>query len=493
MSESPPLPRRLDPRARAEPRRRNRLGTVLRVVAAGLSVVLLLGSGWVWYLRGTAEQNLTRTDALPSDGNSNGAGVDGGATNLLLVGSDSRAGATEEELEDKLNTRDSGTMNTDTMLVVHIPGDGSRASVISFPRDSYVEIPGYGEHKLNAAYSLGYNSLAADAGPADRDAAGAQQLVRTISSLSGLEIDNYVQVDLLGFYNLTEVVGAVEVNLCAAVQDSFSGVDLPAGVQEISGADALAFVRQRQGLPGGDLDRIVRQQAFIGGVIRNLLGAGVLLNPLKQRDLVEAASRSLTVDADLDLLDLAQQLQNLAAGDVEFLTVPVANPNGRIDGSSVVLLADPEQVRAFFVALDADAAPADEGAAADPADNSVADPGDVTVEVYNGTGTGGLAAGARDTLVELGYGVGTVGDADRDDYAISEIRYGPAAAAQARSVAAVVPGARLVEQDDLGDRVQLVLGSDFTGIGQETTAPQADPPSGHQDTPRTAADTSCIN
>lgn len=457
------------------------------MIAAGLSVILLLGSGWVWYLRGTAEQNLTRTDALPADGNSSADGIDGGATNILLVGIDSREGATAEELEDKLNTRDSGTMNTDTMLVVHIPADGSRASVVSFPRDSYVDIPGYGDHKLNAAYSLGYGSLGDSATTAERDAAGAQQLVRTISALSGVEIDNYVQVDLLGFYDLTEVIGPVQVNLCAAVRDPYSGVDLPAGPQTISGANALAFVRQRQGLPNGDLDRIVRQQTFIGGVVRNLLSAGVLLNPLKQRDLVEAASQSLTVDAGLDLLDLAQQMQGVAAGDVDFATVPVANPDDRVDGASVVRLEDPAAIVAFFTALDADAEPAV------PPDTSTVDPSEVTAEIYNGTGTGGLAAGAGDALTELGYGVGTVGDADRGDYAASEIRYGPDAAAAARTLALVVPGVRMVAEDDLGDRVQLVLGSDFTGIGQATTAPQSDPPSGNEERPRTAADTSCIN
>lgn len=457
---------------------------MLRALAATLSVLLLVGSGWVWYLRGTAEQNLTRTDALPAAGNTDGPGADGGATNILLVGSDSRAGATDEELAEKLRTGDSGTMNTDTMLVVHLPSDGSSASVVSFPRDSYVEIPGFGEHKLNAAYSLGFNSLAAEASQADRDATGAQLLVQTISSLSGLQIDNYVQVDLLGFYNLTEVVGGVEVNLCAPAQDSFSGIDLPAGVQTISGADALAFVRQRNGLPNGDLDRIVRQQAFIGGVVRNLLSAGVLLNPLKQRDLVEAAANSLTVDANLDLLDLAQQLQNLAAGDVEFSTVPIANPDGNIDGASVVLLEDRDVITDFFANLSEEPV---------PPDTSTVDPADVRVDVFNGSGTAGLGGDTEVALRELGYDVGSVGNADRADYTTTEIRYASGLAAQARTLALVVPGARLVELDDLDEQVQLVIGSDFAGIGQRTVPPAQDPPSGEQEQPRTAADTACIN
>ncbi len=456
---------------------------MLRVIAATLSVLLLVGSGWVWYLRGTAEQNLTRTDALPSSGNSDAAG-DGGATNILLVGSDSRAGATDQELAEKLRTGDPGTMNTDTMLVVHLPSDGGSASVVSFPRDSYVEVPGFGENKLNAAYSLGYNSLDGEAGPAERDGAGAQLLVQTISSLAGVRIDNYVQVDLIGFYNLTEVIGGVEVNLCGPARDPDSGIDLPAGVQTISGADALAFVRQRNGLPNGDLDRIVRQQAFIGGVVRTLLSAGVLLNPLKQRDLVEAAANSLTVDVNLDLLDLAQQLQNLAAGDVEFSTVPIANPDGNINGSSVVVLEDRDVILDFFASLSEEP---------EPPDTATVEPATVTVDVFNGSGIGGVGSDTQIALQELGYGVGSVGNADRSDYTTTEIRYAPGLDAAARTLALVVPGARLVELSSLDGQVQLVIGSDFTGIGPDTPPPAADPPSGEQDQPRTAADTACIN
>lgn len=458
---------------------------MLRALAATLSVLLLVGSGWVWYLRGTAEQNLTRTDALPASGNTNAPGVDGGATDILLVGSDSRAGATDQELAEKLRTGDPGSMNTDTLLLVHVPADGSGASVVSLPRDSYVEVPGFGEGKLNAAYALGFNSVGSDAGQREREAAGAQLLVQTISTLTGVQIDHYVEVDLLGFYNLTEVIGGVEVNLCAPARDPDSGIDLPAGVQTISGADALSFVRQRNGLPRGDLDRIVRQQAFIGGVVRSLLSAGVLLNPLKQRDLVEAASQSLTVDANLDLLDLAQQVQSLAAGDVEFSTVPIADADASIDGTSVVLLEDRDVIVDFFAGLSDEPEP--------PADTATVDPADVTVDIFNGSGIGGLGGETQVALQELGYGVGSVGNADRSDYTTTEIRYGPNQAAEARTLALVVPGAQLVELDDLVDKVQLVIGSEFAGIGRPTPPPAADPPSGEQQQPRTAADTACIN
>lgn len=487
MDDARQLPPRLDPR-RGQ-RRRSRVASAAKIIAATLSIALLVGSGWVWYLRGTAEAALTRTDALPSDGNNDGSGIDGGDTNILLVGSDSRAGASPQQLEEDLRTGDSGTMNTDTMMVVHLPADGGGATVVSFPRDSWVDIPGFGEAKLNSAYATGYNTAAAGASTSERDAAGAQLLVRTISGLAGVEIDHYLQVDMLGFFNLTEVIGPVQVNLCNAVSEPDSGINLPAGVQEISGANALAFVRQRKDLPGGDLDRIIRQQAFLGGVVRNLLSAGVLLNPLRQRDLVEAASSSLTVDADLDLVDLARRMQSLVAGQVRFQTVPIVDPAGVIGGSSVVLLEDPAAIASFFTGLDGEAE------TADPADTSTVDPGSFTVEVYNGAGVGGLAADAAAELGSRGYDIGELGNADRSDYVTSEIRFGPDLDAEARTVALAVPAARLVPTDGLDGRVQLVLGSEFS-LGGPDADPQQQAGTGGS-TPaedqRTAADTSCIN
>lgn len=489
-----PLPPGLDPRGRPSRRRpaptgpdrdrrssAGRLGRVVRGLAATLSVLLLVGTGWIWFLRETAEQNLSRTEAIPAAGNSGG----NGATNILLVGSDSRAGATDEEIREKLRTGRAPGMNTDTLLLVHIPADGGRASVVSLPRDSYVQIPEIGMGKLNAAYANGFLAADPDASDAEKASQGAQRLVQTVSGLSGLRIDHYVEVSMIGFYDLTQVIGGVEVNLCNAVQDPDSGIDLPAGVQTISGADALAFVRQRQGLPNGDLDRIVRQQAFIAGVIRKLISQDVLLNPFTQKELVTDASRSLTVDAELDLLDLAQQLQNLAAGNVDFSTVPIADPNARVDGVSVVQLEDDSVVREFFAGL---SAPPTE-----PADTSTLPAGEVSVAIYNGSGVGGIGGQTRDELEQLGFVVNSVGNADRSDYTVTEIRFHPDRAAAARTLAAAILGSVLVENDALGADVELVLGSDFTGVGAPAAEPERPAEPADAEPPRTAADTACIN
>ncbi|WP_236824564.1 MULTISPECIES: LCP family protein [unclassified Blastococcus] len=493
-----PLPPRLDPRAGGRPRPRTgssaaglreqggrrRLVTGSRVVAGLLSVLLLAGSGWGWYLGQVADATVNRTDAIPTEGNDG----DGEAMNLLLVGNDSRSNLTEEQLAELQAGTDSG-INTDTIILVHVPADGSRASFVSFPRDSWVEIPGYGEDKLNAAYAYGYTDADARS-EAAREAAGAQLLVRTISRLTGLQIDHYAEVDLLGFFELSSVVGGVEVNLCDAVDDrEWSGAYFPAGPQTISGADALKFVRQRHGLPGGDFDRIVRQQVFIAGVLRKMLSQDVLLDLGKQRELVQAAAESLTVDEDLDLLRLAEQMQSVTTGSIEFQTVPNLGID-REGAASIVRLEDEATLERFFAELSSEP---EEAPAEEAVPPEAADPADVPVAVFNGSGTSGLAADAQAELEEGGFPVVSTGNADSSGYEQTEIRHAAGDEALAAALAAVVPGAvvRLVD-DAAPGTVQLVLGADFNGIGQAVTAqPPSAPAEGEG--ARTAADTGCIN
>ncbi len=519
-----PLPPRLDPRGGRAPRtgstasrsggtadgrgvqaprrRTGRAAVVARVVAAVVSVALLAGSGWGWYLGRLADASVDRTDAIPADGNTE-SGDAPEAMNLLLVGNDSRADLTPEQLAELNAGVDSGT-NTDTMILVHVPADGSSASFVSFPRDSYVEIPGHGTGKLNAAYAHGYAEVDDAAPERERKAGGAQLLVRTLNQLTGLRIDHYAEVDLLGFFELTSVIGGVSVNLCHAVDDSrYSGAVFPAGPQTISGVEALRFVRQRQGvrpdgslaLPRGDLDRIVRQQVFIGGVLRKLLSQDVLLDLGTQRRLVEAASRSLTLDEDLDLLDLAAQLQSVRPDSIDFRTIPIADSNARDpDGASIVLLADDAVLREFFATLSAEPeAPADEA----PAAPETVAPSEVSVAVYNGSGVPGVAGEATADLEAAGFTVTTTGNADRSDHDRTLVRHAPGDGARAATLAAQVPGA-LVEEaaDAVEGTVQLVLGADFTGIGQATAPPPdtgADGGGEPAEEPRTAADTGCIN
>ncbi|RBY77834.1 LytR family transcriptional regulator [Geodermatophilus sp. TF02-6] len=512
------MPARLDPRAgrptRARPtadrvgeraedgargaeqpgRRTGRRAVVARAVAGVLATLLLAGAGWGWYLGQVAEATVNRTDAIPDSGNEGG----GDAMNLLLVGNDSRADLTEEQLAE-LNAGEDSGINTDTMILAHVPADGARASFVSFPRDSYVQIPGHGWDKLNAAYAYGYADAPENASGQQRQAAGAQLLVQTISRLTGLQIDHYAEVDLLGFFELSSVVGGVEVNLCQAVDDSrWSGAVFPAGVQTVSGADALKFVRQRHGLPRGDFDRIVRQQVFIAGVLRKMLSEDVLLDLGKQRELVQAASSALTVDQSLDLFSLAEQMQSVTAGSIDFQTIPYLGDDQDDQGRYILRLQDEDTLHEFFAQLSAEPeAPAGEATPATSEAPATVDPPAVTVDVYNGSGQPGLAAEAADALETAGFAVGDTGNADSSDYGQTVVRHAAGDEALAATLAAAVPGAVVEASDDAtSGTVQLVLGSDFNGVGQAVTPPApaaaSSAPAEGEDA-RTAADTTCIN
>ena len=493
-----PLPPRLDPRAgksQAVPGARvspsHRLAVAVRAVAAVLSVLVLAGSGWGWHLANVAEASLGRTDAIPNDGNSDaqGSGHAGEAMNLLLVGRDSRAGLTPEQQQEYVTGDPAGLLNTDTMMLVHVPADGSAASFVSLPRDLYVSIPGQGEGKLNSAYGAGYNAAQGEEG--DRDAAGAQLLIRTISQLSGLQIDHYAEINLLGFINLSTIVGGVEVNICKATDDSVTGAHFDAGVQTLSGSQALLFVRQRHGLTS-EIDRQVRQQVYIAGMLRNLLSKNLLLDPTKQQAIVKQVGSSVTFDNGLDVFDLAAQLQSVQPADITFQTIPGLT-DGRKDDSAVLLPPAGDELKAFFASLSTGRTEAAD-TSAPPSADPVALPADVTVSVVNGSGVTGAAASAATALGAAGFTASTGGNAgQRSD--LTTISHATGDDAAAAAVAAQVPGAAVTVDDTLpAGTVQLTLGKDFTAVGQAVTPPAAAPvPAGtYATSERTADDTSCI-
>ena len=175
-------------------------------------------------------------------------------------------------------------MSTDTMMIVHVPADGTKATLISLPRDSYVHIKGHGMDRLNSAYVYGYND-AGNVSTDQRRSAGANLLISTITDLTGLTINHYIQVSLLGFYEISDAIGGVPVTLCHAVDDTHaanqaaglsggSGLKLSKGRHVIKGVTALEFVRQRHFLPRGDLDRVRRQQYFLTAAFRQVASVG---------------------------------------------------------------------------------------------------------------------------------------------------------------------------------------------------------------------------
>lgn len=275
---------------------------------ATLSVVLLVIAGMGYYSIGRLGNSLSASEL--DLGNNDLDGADG-AVDILLVGSDSRTDAQGNPLSDeelaRLNAGEAeGELNTDTIMVVRVPNDGSRATAVSIPRDTYVHDDTFGNTKINGVYGLHAldkrEELTADGmdegKPMEEQVAraGQQGLINAVADLTGVEVDHYAEVGLLGFVLLTDAVGGVDVCLNAAVDEPLSGARFPAGRSTLNGTQALAFVRQRHDLPRGDLDRIVRQQVFMASLVNKAISAGTLSNPAKLRELSTAVERSVTVD-----------------------------------------------------------------------------------------------------------------------------------------------------------------------------------------------------
>ncbi|MGH3933382.1 MAG: LCP family protein, partial [Pseudonocardiaceae bacterium] len=344
------------------------------------------------------------------------------------------------------------------------------------PRDLYVQLPeGYGKHKLNSAFIRAKSATeeqlvaqGADPATARREsiAAGRRLLLQTVNDLTGVGIDHYAEINLLGFSLLTEAVGGVQVCLREPVRDRFSGANFPAGPQVISGPDALAFVRQRHGLPRGDLDRILRQQAYLAALADKVLTAGTLSSPRRIRQLIDATQQALVLDEDLDVLDFAARMQGLAAGNVAFKTVPVLG-DGESESDGAVLNVDPQAVQAFIAKV-INNDPAPDFTPGSPARATV------TVDVLNASGMAGLAKSVSEQLSAQGFGQGAVGNSPAR--ATSVVRYPPGEQDAGQAVADTLGGLPVEEGSYLAaGTVQVFLGRDYSGPGKPRIGPASFP------------------
>jgi LCP family protein required for cell wall assembly len=331
----------------------------LRTLIAAASAATLVATGMVWNLQHRLEVGRVVTNAIP-DAVPTPVGEEFTA---LLVGLDARTDANgnplPQALLDALHAGpDEGQLHTDTIMLLHVPAERDGAAVaISIPRDSFVQIAGgHGKHKINSAYQRGLadseDALRTQgvSGPElDRRGreAGRSTLIATVQDLTGLTIDHFAEINLAGFVELTDALGGVQVCLNEPVKDSYSGVDLPAGQQTVSGPGALAFVRQRHGLDGGDLDRIARQQAFTAGLAQRLTSAGTLSDPAKLDQLVDIATRHIVLDSGWDIDQLAVQLRQVAGDSLVFHTIPTGRPDLRTPVDGVAVEVDPAAVKQF--------------------------------------------------------------------------------------------------------------------------------------------------
>ncbi|MFB4313347.1 LCP family protein [Actinomadura sp. 21ATH] len=438
-----------------QPAARRRGWRVLGWVSIGLSAVMVAGSLTAYGVYRKAMGNISQEDANALLGPNRPKKLNS-AMNILLLGSDTRAGSGNAKYGKSMTKE---PPRSDTMILLHLSPGGGQAMGISFPRDLMVPIPSCklknGQRtpaqtigQINATFTIG----------------GAPCTMKTIESFTNIKIDHFMQVDFNGFKTITEAVGGVEVCLPNAVDDPQSKLKLPKGKSTIKGETALAYVRVRKGLGNGsDTDRIKRQQKFLGALANKAMSAGVLSNPSKMLSLMNATTKSLTTDSELTpqvMMDIASGMRGMTSGKLRFVTVPwgayAPDPNR-------VALRQPAADQ-FFSAVRNDktvpAEPKKEAAGAAPKIPA----SQVRVRVYNASGIDGQARRVADDLEAQGFHVSVGGNLDLTK--TSRVMYGAGADQHAQTLNALIPNApqptaRTGGQPGL---VDLVVGSDWTSL-----------------------------
>jgi LCP family protein required for cell wall assembly len=456
---------------------------LLSTVALGMAIVLVAVVGVAWV---AVSGILNKVHHVPCT--SCVSAVGGKGLNVLIIGSDSRAGLTKAQKKSLHVGSDAG-QRSDTMILLHIPANGGKADMVSLPRDSYVKIPAHksGGHevaatlnKLNAAYSFG----------------GADLSVKTVEANTHVPINHYIEINFEGFVNMVTKLGGVPICNAKAIHDpvvrnsagqySGSGLELPAGKATLDGTQALEYVRAREFDPSqGDLGRIQRQQKFMGAMLNKAESAGTLLNLFKLDGFLKSVAGSLTVDSGLgtkEMLKLAKALHSMSPKNVNLLTVPLSNTALSTPVGSAVLW-DPVLSKRLFHDFAADLPIAN---VTRPQRLTVA-PSNIELTVLNASTTNGLAAKAAQALAGIGFGIAKKGNAPKSASPTQTVvLYGATRAQSAKTVSAAVPGSIKREDSSLGNGIELLVGSSYSTVKAVHISNSTDRP-----TVRTGASNPC--
>ncbi|GJF14717.1 LytR family transcriptional regulator [Mycolicibacterium cyprinidarum] len=440
-----------------------------RVISVTAALAIVLGTGLAWGKIRAFESGIFHVNPVAL-----GEGGDDGAIDILLVGMDSRTDAhgnplSQEELAT-LRAGDEDATNTDTIILVRIPNNGKSATAISIPRDSYVEAPGIGKMKINGVYGSVHlekmkelveeQGVDPEVAEPKATAAGREELIKTVANLTGVTVDHYAEIGLLGFALITDALGGVNVCLNTPVYEQLSGADFPAGWQKLDGPQALSFVRQRHDLPRGDLDRVVRQQAVMASLAHEVISSKTLSSPATLNRLQDAVQRSVVLSEGWDIMDFVEQLQKLAAGNVAFATIPIVEEAGwSDDGMQSVVRVDPSEVKDWVTGLLTDQ---DEGRTEELAYS----PEMTTVDVLNDTDINGLAAAVSHVLSVKGFTAGNVGNTEGAAVTGSQVQAASADSLGAQAVAEDLGGLPVVQDSSIPlGSVRVVLSDEYTGPG----------------------------
>lgn len=315
------------PSGRGTVRRRRRRWVWGVGLGVSLALVGAAAAGWAVYMK--LEGNITPDEAAAAElarfEKDRPTALVKDALNILLIGSDSRAGA-----ENGRYGRDPGTERSDTVILLHLSAGRRSATAVSVPRDLMVDVPDCRRPdgsrsapmfaQFNAAFEVG----------------GSACTVRTVEKLTDIRVDHHVVVDFKGFKDMVDAVDGVEVCLSEPIDDEDAHLHLPAGRVTLDGEQALGYVRARKTLgDGSDTGRIERQQRFLGALVNKVRSNGILLNPVKLYPVLDAATSSLTTDPELaslrGLYELVRGLRDIPAEGVQFLTVPRESYTGDVN------------------------------------------------------------------------------------------------------------------------------------------------------------------
>jgi LCP family protein required for cell wall assembly len=315
--------------------RRARRQRATLIVAAVVSALVLVTSGGAWavttYVTGQLGRLSVGTSGTPESG----------PLNILVAGVDQRAGLTPAQ-ERQLHVGHDVSTNSDTLMLVHIPADHSYVQVVSLPRDSWVNIPGHGMNKINAAFGLG----------------GPKLMVATVAAATGLVINDYVEVNFLGFVKVIDALGGVNICLPFAVNDAYSGLNLSAGVHHVNGITALEYARDRHSFAASDLARIDDQQQLMATILSKAASTGTLSDPFKLKQVISSVTSAIQVDQGFNLVSLASQLSGIRPQNVAFTTVPLSNLSYETPTGESAVLWDSAAAGQLFGQIRADQRPA---------------------------------------------------------------------------------------------------------------------------------------
>jgi LCP family protein required for cell wall assembly len=399
----PPAPKRPSapkhpPRSKRPSSHRYRVtrrGRLIRRFIAGvaifLAVVVVSGVAFFFYAKHKIDAkavNCTSCVAVKAAA----AGAPATPFNVLVLGSDTRAvlNAQDQHALDPTGVDQNSGQRADTIAILHVEPATGKAVLINVPRDLMVPAPGGGNEKINAYYNSGVSGM-----------------VSAVESLTGLDINHYVEVNFDSFRTITDALGGVNIYFNQAVYDANSGLRQPKGCDLITGAQALAFVRDRD--TDSDFGRIARQQLFVKQMMNKVLTPGTLLNPVKVANLVNLGLGSVTHDSGLTLgtmLRLAEKFHSLSSSSIDFRVLPSYADNTPI-GGQLYVLENKAQATALFAALKNNTTLPAYGIQGGV---SGIDAAGVPTDVLNGTGAAGLAAKSAATLTAAGFPVEGTGN-----------------------------------------------------------------------------------